>query len=119
MDAVGDSFFAIFDSPANAIRCACAIRDALKELGIEVRVGVHAGEVEHEGEEVTGITVHTGVRVASRADPGEVLVSSTVKDLVAGSGIAFTARGTHTLKGLPGEWPLFAPDVRELSSPAP
>jgi class 3 adenylate cyclase len=119
VDSVADGFFATFDSPANAIRCACAIRDALKALGIEARVGVHAGEVEHEGEEVTGITVHTGSRVANRADPGEVLVSSTVKDLVAGSGIAFTARGTYTLRGLPGEWPLFAPDVREPSSPAP
>ncbi|MGH8063642.1 MAG: adenylate/guanylate cyclase domain-containing protein [Candidatus Entotheonellia bacterium] len=119
VDSVADGFFATFDSPANAIRCACAIRDAVKALGIEVRVGVHAGEVEHEGEEVTGITVNTGSRVTGMADPGEVLVSSTVKDLVAGSGIAFTARGTHTLKGLPGEWSLFAPDVREASSPAP
>jgi class 3 adenylate cyclase len=116
---VGDSFLATFDSPASAIRCACAICDAVKALGIEVRVGVHAGEVEHEGEEVTGITVYIGVLMTSRAGPGEVLVSSTVKDLVAGSGITFTPRGTHTLKGLPGEWPLFAPDVREPSSLAP
>jgi class 3 adenylate cyclase len=118
VDMVGDSFFATFDSPASAIRCACAIRDGVKELGIEIRVGVHAGEVEHEGEEVIGITVHIGASVMRMAGPGEVLVSSTVKDLVVGSGITFTARGTHTLKGLPGEWPLFAPDVREASSPA-
>lgn len=117
VDMVGDGCFATFDRPADAIRCACAIRDAVKALGLEVKVGVHAGEVEPEGEEVTGITVYIGVRVAGIAGPGEVLVSSTVKDLVAGSGIAFTSRGTHILKGLPGEWPLFAPDVREVSAP--
>jgi class 3 adenylate cyclase len=119
MDAVADSFFATFDSPASAIRCACAIRDAVKELGLDMRIGVHAGEVEHAGEGLIGITVHIGARVASMADPGEVLVSSTVKDLVAGSGITFTARGTYALKGLPGEWPLFSPDVRETSAPTP
>jgi class 3 adenylate cyclase len=81
-----------------------------------VTVGVHAGEVEHAGEGLVGITVHIGWRVASMADPGEVLVTNTVKDLVAGSGITFTARGTHTLRGLPGEWPLFAPEVREASA---
>ncbi len=119
MDAVGDGFFATFESPASAIRCACAIRDTVKELGIDMRIGVHAGEVEHEGEVLVGITVNIGARVASMAGPGEVLVTSTVKDLVAGSGIMFTARETHTLRGLPGEWQLFAPDVREASSPAP
>jgi class 3 adenylate cyclase len=117
VNSVGDGFLAIFDRPAHAIRCACAIRDAVKELGIAVRVGVHAGEVEHTGEDLIGITVYTGWRVTGMAGPGEVLVSSTVKDLVAGSGITFTARGTHTLKGLPGEWPLFAPDVPEASAP--
>jgi class 3 adenylate cyclase len=117
VDMVADSCFATFDSPANAICCACAIRDVAKALGIEVRVGVHAGEVEPEGEEVTGITVHTGSRVTSMANPGEVLVSGTVKDLVAGSGITFTDRGTHSLKGLPGEWRLFAPDVPEAIAP--
>ena len=119
MDAVADSFFATFDRPASAIRCACAIRDAVNALGFEVKVGVHAGEVEHAGEDLVGITVHIGARVASMADPGEVLVTNTVKDLVVGSGIMFMARGTYTLRGLPGEWPLFAPDVREASSPAP
>jgi class 3 adenylate cyclase len=83
-----------------------------------VRAGVHAGEVEPAGEEFTGLTVHIGVRVTQRADPGEVLVSSIVKDLVAGSGITFTDRGTYTLRGLPGEWQLFAPDVSEASNPA-
>jgi class 3 adenylate cyclase len=119
VDSVGDGFFATFDSPASAIRCACAIRDAVKALGIEVRAGVHAGEVEPAGEEFTGLTVHIGVRVTQRADPGEVLVSSIVKDLVAGSGIRFTDRGTYTLRGLPGEWQLFAPDVSGASSPSP
>jgi class 3 adenylate cyclase len=118
VDMVGDGCFATFDSPASAIRCACAIRDGVKALGVDVRVGVHAGEVEPEGEDVTGITVHTGCYVMRRAGPGEVLVSSTVKDLVAGSGIMFTDRGTHTLNGLPGEWRLFSPDVHEASGAA-
>jgi class 3 adenylate cyclase len=118
MDAVADSFFATFDRPASAIRCACAIRDAVKALELEVKVGVHAGEVEHAGEGLVGITVHIGARVASMADPGEVLVTNTVKDLVAGSGITFTAWGTYTLRGLPGEWPLFAPHVPEASAPS-
>jgi class 3 adenylate cyclase len=117
VNVVADGCFATVDSPASGIRCACAIREAVKALGLDVRVGVHAGEVEPEGEEVTGITVHTGCYVRRRAGPGEVLVSRAVKELVAGSGIAFTDRGTHTLNGLPGEWPLFAPDVREASGP--
>jgi class 3 adenylate cyclase len=110
VETVGDGFFSIFDSPASAVRCACAIREAVKELGIEVRVGVHAGEVEHEGEDLIGITVHIGSRVTGMAGPGEVLVSSTVRDLVAGSGITFTDRGTHILRGLPEEWRLFTSD---------
>lgn len=117
MHAVADTFFATFDRPASAIRCACAIRDAVKELGIDMRMGVHAGEVEHAGEGLVGITVHIGARVASMADPGEVLVTSTVKDLVAGSGITFRDRGTHILRGLPGEWRLLAPIVPEASAP--
>jgi class 3 adenylate cyclase len=119
VDMVGDGHFATFDRPASAIHCACAIRDAVKALGLNVRIGVHAGEVEHEGESLIGITVHVGACLMRMARPGEVLVSSTVKDLVAGSGITFTPRGTHTLKGLPGEWPLFAPDVRETSGAVP
>ena len=102
VETVGDSFFATFDSPASAVRCACAIRETVQELGIEIRAGVHAGEVEHEGEDLVGITIYVGARVAEMAGPGEVLVSSTVRDLVAGSGITFTDRGTHILSGSRG-----------------
>jgi class 3 adenylate cyclase len=111
VDTVGDSFFATFDSPASAVRCACAIREAVKELGIEMKIGVHAGEVEHAGEDLIGITIHIGSRVTNLASPGEVLVSNTVKELLAGSGITFTERGTHILRGIPGEWRLFTPDI--------
>ena len=107
VDTAGDGFFASFDGPARAIRCGCAIAETVPELGLEVRVGLHAGECELFDGKVAGIAVHTGARVASLAKPGEVLVSSTVKDLVAGSGIAFQDRGTHELKGIPGEWRLF------------
>ena len=116
---VGDGCFATFDSPVSAIHCACAIREAVKALGLNVRMGVHAGEVEPEGEGLIGITGQIGACVMRLAGPGEVLVSSPVKDLVVGSWITFTDRGTHTLKGVPGEWPLFRPDVREMSGPTP
>jgi class 3 adenylate cyclase len=109
MNTVGDEILAVFDGAAAAIRCGCAVRDAVQGLGMAVRVGVHAGEVEYDDRIISGITVHTGVLIARVAQPGEVLVSHTVKDLVAGSGISFTDRGTHILKGLPGEWRLFAP----------
>lgn len=108
IDTAGDGFFASFDGPARAIRCACAIRDGVRELGLEIRAGLHAGECEIVDRKVSGIAVHIGARVAGAAGPGEVLVSSTVKDLVAGSGIAFDERGEHQLKGIPGEWRLFA-----------
>lgn len=108
VDTAGDSVFASFDGPARAIRCAVAIRDAVRAIGVEVRSGLHTGEVEIVGEKVGGIAVHTGARVAAQAAPGEVLVSSTVKDLVAGSGIRFNDRGAHALKGVPGEWRLHA-----------
>jgi class 3 adenylate cyclase len=108
LDTAGDGFFASFDGPARAIRCACAITEAVKELGIEVRAGLHTGECELMNEKVGGIAVHIGARVAKEAAPAEVLVSSTVKDLVAGSGIGFRERGTAELKGVPGEWRLFA-----------
>ena len=108
IDTAGDGFFATFDGPARAINCACAVRDAVAELGLDVRAGLHAGECELLDEKVGGIAVHIGARVAARAEPGEVLVSSTVKDLVAGSGLAFADRGAHDLKGIPGEWRLFA-----------
>ena len=108
IDTAGDGFFAAFDGPARAVRCACAVSSAVKALGIEVRAGAHTGECEVIGEKVGGIAVHIGARVAALARPGEVLVSNTVKDLVAGSGLAFEDRGAHTLKGVPGEWRLYA-----------
>lgn len=102
----GDGIAATFDGPARAITCACAIRDVVRGLGLEVRAGLHTGEIERRGSDVSGVGVHIAARVASIAAPGEVLVSSTVKDLVVGSGIAFEDRGTHTLKGVPDEWRL-------------
>jgi class 3 adenylate cyclase/dienelactone hydrolase len=107
VDTAGDGFLAAFDGPARAIRCACAITESVKELGLDVRVGLHTGECELIDGKVAGIAVHTGARVAAKANPGEVLVSSTVKDLVAGSGLAFEDRGAHELSGIPGEWRLY------------
>jgi class 3 adenylate cyclase len=107
IDTAGDGLLAAFDGPARAIRCAGAIRDAVRPLGIEVRCGVHTGECELAGEKLAGIAVHIGARVAALAAPGEVLVSHTVRDLVAGSGLTFEERGLHTLKGVPQEWLLF------------
>jgi class 3 adenylate cyclase len=108
LDTAGDGFFARFDGPARAIRCAGAIRESVAELGLEVRVGLHTGECEVLDEKVAGIAVVIGARVAAEARPGEVLVSQTVKDLVAGSGLAFEERGSTELKGVPGEWRLYA-----------
>ena len=108
IDTAGDGFLASFDGPARAIRCAVAVRDALTGLGIPVRSGLHTGEVEVVGDKLAGIAVHTGSRVAGVADAGEVLVSSTVRDLVAGSGIEFEDRGLHELKGLDEPRRLFA-----------
>jgi class 3 adenylate cyclase/pimeloyl-ACP methyl ester carboxylesterase len=107
MDTAGDGFFATFDGPARAIQSACAIRESLRELGLEVRTGLHTGECELIDSKVGGIAVHIGARVAALAGPGEVLVSSTVKDLVAGSGIEFEDRGEHQLKGISERWHLF------------
>jgi class 3 adenylate cyclase len=104
----GDGFLATFDGPARGVRCACAITEEIKSLGIEVRAGLHTGECEMMGDDVGGIAVHIGARVAALAGAGEVLVSSTVKDLVAGSGLSFGARGSQILKGIPGEWQIFA-----------
>jgi class 3 adenylate cyclase len=104
----GDGFFATFDSPAQAVRCALSAADGVTSLGIEIRAGVHTGEVEVRGDDLGGLAVHIGARVAAAAQPGEVLVSSTVKDLLAGSGVAFEDRGEHELKGVPGAWHLFA-----------
>ena len=103
----GDGFLATFDGPARAVRCAVAIRDRLRESGLEVRAGVHTGECERMGDNIGGVAVHIGSRVAGLAGAGEVLASSTVKDLVSGSGIVFEDRGAHALKGIPGEWRLF------------
>jgi class 3 adenylate cyclase len=100
----GDGFLAVFDGPARAIRCAAAIRESLRPLGLEVRWGLHTGEVELTDGDVRGIAVHIGSRIAALAGPGEILVSATVKDLVIGSGIPFEDRGLHELKGVPGEW---------------
>jgi class 3 adenylate cyclase len=106
--STGDGFLATFDGPARAIRCAGAIRDTAAEIGVDVRVGLHTGEVEVRGDDIGGVAVHIGQRVSTLAQPNEVLVSSTVKDLVAGSGIDFEDRGEHDLKGLPGTWRLFS-----------
>jgi class 3 adenylate cyclase len=103
IDTAGDGFFAIFDGPARAIHCACAIREAVRSLGISIRAGLHTGECEVSAGKVSGIAVHIGSRVMGQAGPGEVLVSSTVKDLVAGSGLRFIDRDVITLKGVPGE----------------
>lgn len=110
VDTAGDSFFATFDGPARAIRCACAIRDAVTSLKLIIRAGLHTGECEVMGDKISGIAVHIGARVMSQAGPGEVLVSRTVKDLVAGSGLRFVDRGVYALKGIPDEWRLFAVD---------
>jgi class 3 adenylate cyclase len=108
IDTAGDGMFATFDGPARAIRCAAAIAAAARLLGVEARAGLHTGECEVVGDKVGGLAVHLGARVAALAGPGEVLVSSTVKDLVAGSGIRFVDRGVQPLKGIPGDWRLFA-----------
>jgi pimeloyl-ACP methyl ester carboxylesterase/class 3 adenylate cyclase len=108
LDTAGDGFFASFDGPARAIRCACAITETVREFGLEVRAGLHTGECEVMNGKVGGIAVHIGARVAASAEAGEVLVSQTVKDLVAGSGIAFQERGLAELKGVPDEWRLYA-----------
>jgi class 3 adenylate cyclase len=108
VNIAGDGFLATFDGPGRAIRCAVSICREVRSLGIDVRAGLHSGECQVEDSKVEGIAVHIGSRVAGTAKPGEVLVSSTVKDLVVGSGIAFEDRGMHALKGVPGEWHLFA-----------
>jgi pimeloyl-ACP methyl ester carboxylesterase len=108
VDTAGDGFFITFDGPARAIRCACAIRDAVREIGVDIRAGLHTGEVERRDAAVTGLAVHAGARVAAVAQASEVLVTSTVQMLVLGSGISFADRGEHTRKGVPGQWHLFA-----------
>jgi class 3 adenylate cyclase len=104
----GDGFLAMFDGPQRAIRCAISIRDAVQSLGIEVRAGLHTGECEVRGNDIGGIAVHIGARVSALAGPNDVLVSSTLRDLVIGSGLQFEDRGIHQLKGVPGEWRISA-----------
>jgi class 3 adenylate cyclase len=111
IDTAGDGFFASFDGPARAISCAREIVDRVPGLGLEVRAGIHTGECERVGEKLAGLAVNVGARVSGAAGPGDVLVSQTVKDLVAGSEIEFEDRGTHELKGVPGEWRLYAVDT--------
>ncbi len=107
MDSAGDGVFATFDGPARAVRCAQAIGASVRDLGIQIRAGVHTGEVELDGDAVRGIAVHIGARVAALAGPSEVVVSQTVKDLVAGSGLTFEDAGEHELKGVPDRWHLY------------
>jgi class 3 adenylate cyclase len=107
IDTAGDGFFATFDGPARAVRCAQAIGEAVRSLDLQIRAGCHTGEIELSGGEVRGIAVHIGARVAELAGPNEVLVSSTVKDLVAGSGLVFEDLGEHELKGVPDRWHLY------------
>jgi class 3 adenylate cyclase len=106
--ATGDGVLATFDGPARAIQCGCELRDSLRSLGVDVRVGLHTGEIELRGEDIGGIAVAISARIERIAIPGEVLVSRTVTDLVTGSGIPFVDRGVHQLKGVPGDWRLFA-----------
>jgi class 3 adenylate cyclase len=106
VSTAGDSFFATFDGPQRAIRCAVQIREALGALGVEVRAGLHTGECEVRGDDVAGLAVHIGARVSALAGPGEIFVSGTLRDLVVGSGLEFEDRGSHALKGVPGEWRL-------------
>jgi len=108
IDTTGDGMLATFDGPGRGIRCACAIRDSVRSLGVEVRAGLHTGEIELRGTDVAGIAVHLAQRVSALANPAEVLVSRTVTDLVGGSGIEFEDRGDHQLKGVPGTWHLYA-----------
>ncbi len=108
VDTAGDGFLATFDGPARAVRCAQSIIDAVQPLGIEIRAGCHTGEIERAGDDVRGIAVHIGARVAALSEPSEVLVSQTVRDLVAGSGLLFKDRGAHALKGVPDTWHLYA-----------
>jgi len=113
LNTTGDGFLATFDGPARAIRAADAIRAELAELGLEVRVGLHTGEVELVGDDIGGIAVHLAARVLAQAEAGEVLCSRTVKDLVAGSNFVFVDRGIHQLKGVPDRWQLYAVELAE------
>jgi pimeloyl-ACP methyl ester carboxylesterase len=117
VDTAGDGFLAVFDGPARAVRCGLAICGDARALGMDVRAGLHTGEVELDGAAVRGIAVHIGSRVAARAGSGEVLVSTTVRDLVAGSGLAFEPRGRHELTGVPGAWDVYAASAPDADGP--
>ena len=119
LDTAGEGVFASFDGPARAIRCACSVSEAAHAIGIDVRVGLHSGECELVDGTLRGITVDTGARVGAEARSGEVLVSDTLKDLVAGSDIEFRERGTATLSGIPGERKLFAVDLQSALAHGP
>jgi class 3 adenylate cyclase len=106
--STGDGLLATFDAPGRAIRAAAALRDAAPGIGVQIRAGLHVGEIELRGDDVAGVAVHVAARVAAAAGPGEILVSSTIRELVAGSGLDFEDRGTHDLKGVPGPWHLYA-----------
>jgi class 3 adenylate cyclase len=108
VNTTGDGFVARFDGPARAVRCALAITHEARDLGIEIRSGLHTGECELRNGDIAGLAVHVAARISSRAEPSDVLVSRTVADLVAGSGLAFADRGDHVLKGVPGEWRILA-----------
>ena len=110
LDSTGDGILATFDGPARAVRCARALRDDVRRLGLEIRAGLHAGEIELIGDDIGGTAVHTAARVTAKAEASEIWVSRTVKDLVAGSGLEFSERGVFELKGIPGAWPLFTVD---------
>jgi class 3 adenylate cyclase len=114
---MGDGFLAMFDRPAKAVRCASRITSDAAELGISIRAGLHTGECERRGADVAGLAVNIGARIGALAGPDEVLVSGTVRDLVLGSGIKFADRGHHVLKGVPGEWPVFAVADTDSSTP--
>ncbi len=105
---LGDGMLAVFEGPARGVHCAEAVRDATAELGVNIRAGLHVGECELRGDDIGGLAVHIGARIAGLAEPGEILVSRTVRDLVAGSGLRFADRGEHELKGVPERWPLYA-----------
>jgi class 3 adenylate cyclase len=119
LDTAGDGFFATFDGPARGVRCALAVRDVVRTLGIDIRAGVHIGECEVIGDKVGGIAVHTAARIMARSKPGGVLVSRTVKDLVAGSGLVFKEAGRHALRGVAEEWDLYFAQSRPLPQQAP
>jgi class 3 adenylate cyclase len=106
--STGDGALAMFDGPARAVRCACTLREDLRGLGLGMRAGLHTGEIQRRDRDIAGLTVHIAARLEALAEPGEVLVSQSVTDLVAGSGIDFRSRGSHALKGVPGRWPVFA-----------